>query len=169
MRKKYRVIFADLDGTLIEPIYGDKFPLGIWDMQLKFDVLAAIKVAAPETLCIVSNQGGIEKGYVDLLNFQIKLKYVGLCIEEFCGINASWRYCGSNNPNNYFRKPNIGLLQGFYEEYYDGLIGKEDMLMIGDASGKEGQFSDTDKSTAINYGIDYLDVQDFVNIYTDEL
>ena len=34
--------------------------------------------------------------------------------------------------------------------------------MIGDASGKEGQFSDSDKKTAENFGIDYLDVEDFV-------
>lgn len=34
--------------------------------------------------------------------------------------------------------------------------------MIGDASGKEGQFSNTDKKTAENFGIDYLDVDDFV-------
>ena len=35
--------------------------------------------------------------------------------------------------------------------------------MIGDASGKEGQFSDSDKKTAENFGIDYMDVDDFVN------
>jgi hypothetical protein len=37
-------------------------------------------------------------------------------------------------------------------------------LMIGDASGKEGQFSDSDKKTAENFGIDYMDVDDFVNM-----
>ena len=35
--------------------------------------------------------------------------------------------------------------------------------MIGDASGKEGQFSDSDKKTAENFGIDYMDVEDFIN------
>lgn len=38
-------------------------------------------------------------------------------------------------------------------------------LMIGDASGLEGQFSDSDKRTAENFGIDYLDVNEFVNLY----
>ena len=33
--------------------------------------------------------------------------------------------------------------------------------MIGDASGKKGQWSDTDKKTAENFGIDYMDVDDF--------
>ena len=42
--KKYDVIFADLDGTLIETISGDTFPKGIWDMKLRFDViLCAVK------------------------------------------------------------------------------------------------------------------------------
>ena len=34
--------------------------------------------------------------------------------------------------------------------------------MIGGASGKEGQFSDGDKKTAENFGIDYMDVDDFI-------
>lgn len=41
-------------------------------------------------------------------------------------------------------------------------VEKKDCLMIGDASGKEGQFSDSDLQTAKNFGIDYLDVKDFV-------
>ena len=40
--------------------------------------------------------------------------------------------------------------------------------MIGDASGKEGQFSDSDKKTAENFGIDYMDVEDFVNANLDD-
>ena len=34
--------------------------------------------------------------------------------------------------------------------------------MIGDAFGKEGQYSDSDKKTAENFGIDYMDVGDFI-------
>ena len=41
--KEYKVIFADLDGTLIETISGETFPKGIWDMRIKFDALDAIK------------------------------------------------------------------------------------------------------------------------------
>ena len=44
----------------------------------------------------------------------------------------------------------------------------EDCLMIGDASGKEGQWSDTDKKTAENFGCDYLDVDDFVKLVNKE-
>ena len=66
--KEYKVIFADLDGTLIETISGETFPKGIWDMRIKFDVLDAIKKIKPKCLLIVTNQGGIEKGFVNRRN-----------------------------------------------------------------------------------------------------
>lgn len=40
--KKYKVLFCDLDDTLIETLSGKTFPKGIWDMKIKFDVLDAI-------------------------------------------------------------------------------------------------------------------------------
>lgn len=40
---------------------------------------------------------------------------------------------------------------------------KSKSLMIGDAFGKDGQFSDSDRLTAENFGIDYIDVNDFVS------
>lgn len=61
--KKYEVIFSDLDGTLIDTISGETFPKGIWDMKIKFDVLDKIKEIKPKCLLIVTNQGGIEKGF----------------------------------------------------------------------------------------------------------
>ena len=73
-------------------------------------------------------------------------------------------YCGSNNKSDLYRKPNVGMLESLLEKYvgddFDYL--KSVSLMIGDASGKEGQFSDSDKKTAENFGIDYMDVDDFV-------
>ena len=41
--------------------------------------------------------------------------------------------------------------------------------MIREASGLEGQFSDSDKKTAENFGIDYMDVSEFVNVYGKEV
>lgn len=164
--KNYQIIFADLDGTLIDTISGETFPKGIWDMKLRFDVLDAIKKLNPEYILIVSNQGGIESGFVDRHDFKIKSEYITRAIREYCGCECRTMYCETNDKSDLCRKPNAGMLENLLERYvgddFDYI--KQKSLMIGDASGKEGQFSDSDKKTAENFGIDYIDVNDFVNI-----
>ena len=71
----YKILFADLDGTLITTASGKTFPEGIWDMKLRFDTLEAIKKLAPKRVFIVSNQGGIEKGYSTDYLFTTKIHY----------------------------------------------------------------------------------------------
>ena len=165
--KKYKVLFADLDGTLIETASGKTFPEGMWDMKIKFDVLDAIKKLAPDCVFIVSNQGGVEKGFVDEFSISCKCLYISRVVKEYCNIGCVVRakQCISNNKTDKYRKPNTGMLESFFDEYMDKFdFDKDDALMIGDASGLEGQFSDSDKKTAENFGIDYLDVEDFVGM-----
>ena len=163
--KKYNVIFSDLDGTLIKTISGETFPKGIWDMQIRFEVLDKIKEVKPEYLLIVSNQGGIESGFMDNYDFRTKLEYITRAISEYCDCECYAMYCETNDKSDPYRKPNVGMLERLLERYvgddFDYI--KSVSLMIGDASGKEGQFSDSDKKTAENFGIDYMDVEDFVN------
>ena len=163
--KNKKVIFCDLDGTLIETISGETFPKGIWDMKLRFDVLDAIKELNPDYILVVSNQGGIESGFVSADDFQVKSEYIGRAIREYCGCKCYCEYCKTNDKSDVYRKPNIGMLNHLTERYVgdDFEHIKSVSLMIGDASGKEGQFSDSDKKTAENFGIDYMDVDDFVN------
>lgn len=164
--KNKKVIFCDLDGTLIETISGETFPKGIWDMRIKLDVLDAIKKLNPEYILIVSNQGGIENGFVDAQKFSIKLFYIVELINEYCGCECYAMYCDTNNKSDPHRKPNTKMLETLLEDYVGDDVEyiKQKSLMIGDASGKEGQFSDSDKKTAENFGIDYMDVDDFVKI-----
>ena len=163
--KKYNVIFSDLDGTLIKTISGETFPKGIWDMQIRFDVLDKIKEIKPTYLLIVSNQGGIEKGFISQSHFSIKLDYICASIREYCNCPCYAMYCETNDKSDPYRKPNVGMLERLLERFvgddFDYI--KSVSLMIGDASGKEGQFSDSDKKTAENFSIDYMDVEDFVN------
>ena len=163
--KLKKIIFCDLDGTLIETISGETFPKGIWDMHIKFEVLDAIKKLNPEYILIVSNQGGIESGFVNAHNFRAKSEYITRAIREYCGCECYAMYCETNDKLDQYRKPNVGMLESLLERYvgddFDHI--KQKSLMIGDASGKEGQFSDSDKKTAENFGIDYMDVSDFVN------
>ena len=159
--KKYDIIFSDLDRTLIKTISREIFPKGIWDMYFKFSILAKIKELKPSFLFIVSNQGGIEKGFVNEFNFCVKLGFIVHSIEEYCGIAVDYYYCSSNDKDDKNRKPNYGMLESALTDY-DIKYDKSEMLMIGDASGKPGQLSDSDKKTAENFGIDYLDVEDFL-------
>ena len=164
--KEYEVIFADLDGTLIDTISGETFPKGIWDMQIRFEVLDKIKEIKPKYLLIVSNQGGIESGFVDAINFRAKSEYITRAICEYCGCECYGMYCETNDKSDLYRKPNTGMLHSLLEKYigddFDHI--KQKSLMIGDSSGKDGQFSDSDKKTAENFGIDYMDVEDFINM-----
>ena len=163
--KKYDILFCDLDGTLIETISGETFPKGIWDMKLRFDVLDTIKKLNPEYILIVSNQGGIESGFVDGHDFRRKSEYITRAIRGYCGCECYAMYCETNDKLDPYRKPNTTMLEELLETYvgddFDCI--KQKSLMIGDASGKEGQFSDSDKKTAENFGIDYMDVDDFIN------
>ena len=164
--KNKKILFCDLDGTLIETISGATFPKGIWDMKFRFDVLDAIKKQNPEYVLIVSNQGGIESGFVDAQKFQTKLSYIIKAIDEYCDCECYAIYCATNNELDPYRKPNTKMLKTLLEDSVGDDVDyiKQESLMIGDASGKEGQFSDSDKKTAENFGIDYMDVDDFVKI-----
>lgn len=160
--KDYKILFADLDGTLIDTISGETFPKGIWDMKLRFDVLDKIKELKPEYVFIVTNQGGIEKGFVDEIRFEAKIEYIENAIYEYCGCHCHCAFCSTNDKDDPYRKPNTGMLEDSFLYHIEMDDAKAKTLMIGDASGKEGQFSDTDKKTAENFGIAYMDVEDFV-------
>ena len=55
-----KIVFIDLDGTLIKTKSGSKFPKGVWDMDLNLKVFEQLKKMQPSAIFIVSNQGGIQ-------------------------------------------------------------------------------------------------------------
>ena len=156
-KRKLQILFTDLDGTLTETISGEDFPKGIWDMKLKFEVLDKIKELNPEIICIVSNQGGIGKGFVNPEHFKIKMNYVAMSIMEYTRITVLYDYIPDDKDKN--RKPSPYMLNKF--SHLLNII-PDDCMMIGDASGKEGDFSDSDKKAAENFGCKYMDVNDFI-------
>ena len=117
------------------------------------------------TLCIVSNQGGI-KDAIDKRLFKFKINaIIGICqdyldyrIMHFSFVDAL--YCCSMDKDNPYRKPNTGMLEQLYNQYK--VNSKDECIMIGDASGKIGDFSDSDKRCASRFFIDYVDVRDFL-------
>lgn len=176
-----RVIFIDLDGTLIEPASGDTFPRNLLDFKIKDDVVQKLEDWSlnaciypnhkqPKFLFIVTNQGGIDLGYMTQEGFEAKIKLIVQYLKEKLHYSSiiDYAYCTSNEKECPSRKPNSGMLQDLVAKYFYWIegISSEEMLMVGDASGKTGQFSNSDKKTAENFdeNMDYLDVEDFVNL-----
>lgn len=168
-----RVFFFDLDGTLIETASSETFPLGVWDMRIRTDVLDRLKKIAKSgaygiTVIIVTNQGGIETGYVRNDRFVAKMDYIVACIKDYVGDDrmvVKYEYCTSNDKECRCRKPNTGMFDKSVWRLPKECADKDLMVMIGDASGKPGDFSDSDRMFAMNAGIDYMDVDDFIEAH----
>lgn len=164
-----KVLFIDLDGTLIKTISGKTFPEDISDFRIQLPVLDKIIEKLPnlKRFFIVTNQGGL-KSDDDKGNFRAKLYAIENICESYLGNNlnnfygSDWMYCSSMDKADPRRKPNTGMLENFYK--YACVKNKAECIMIGDASGKPGDFSDSDKKCAENFGIDYIDVRDFLEL-----
>lgn len=145
------------------------------DKELLGAMGRAIKNYAPDDILIISNQGGIEKGFVDKEMFEYKFDYISSALEDYTNISVYNFYCDNNDKDNINRKPNTGMIDQYmdYIKFINDNVDEENkiiydtIMMIGDASGKEGQFSDSDKKTAENFGCEYMDVDDFVYKYNN--
>lgn len=168
-----RILFADLDGTLIQTASGKTFAEDCTDFRIRKDVLDKIKtMTGLEYLAIVTNQGGVPQ-FISQHDVEVKIKGIVEFIRSYYaqsafnpeedGLKISAEYCASMEKDHPCRKPNTGMLENFFKYWGNDATEKSVMLMIGDASGKPGQFSDSDKKCAENFGIDYLDVEDFLN------
>ncbi len=158
-----RILLADLDGTLIKTASGKTFAEDVTDFRIRKDVLDKIKgIKSLEAIIIVRNQGGIPD-FVDESDFRVKIYTISTFMQRYCHKLTTYGYCTSKDSVD-LRKPNTGMLEeALKQRPFEGFFfAKSEMLMIGDASGKPGQFSDSDKKCAENFGIDYLDVEDFL-------
>ena len=158
-----KALFADLDGTLIKTRSGKDFGVDKNDWIIPPYVIRAIRKYAPNYLFIVTNQGGIANGFVKEEDFIEKIDNIIVEFRKFLPtIQYDYKYCASNDKEDIMRKPNPGMVDDFIDQYK---FDREDCLMIGDASGKEGDFSDSDKKCAENAEIHYMDILDFIKTY----
>lgn len=161
-----RVLLCDLDGTLIVTRSGKVFPEDEFDWKFKDGIKEAIQNYGPKFIFIITNQGGIEKGYVNELLFRRKLLCIKTAISTWGSFVVEAVYCKSNDSNCPDRKPNTGMVDCFRHGCDMGWdFSNHQALMIGDASGLPGQFSDTDAQCAKNAGIRYMDVDEFISKY----
>ena len=128
-----KMLFIDLDGTLIKTISGKTFPEDITDFRIQLSVLNKIVEKLPNLNNRFANSVGSDA-----------------------------QYCPSIDKTDLYRKPNTAMLESLFTQW--DVKSKEECIMIGDASGKPGDFSDSDKKCAENFGIDYIDVRDFLEL-----
>lgn len=177
--KNKRILLFDFDGTLIETASGNTFATDLTDMKIKMDVvnkaLDLMQENGVKVFAIVSNQGGVEAGFVSGADIEAKIEYVLRSVHDLAvkrgirGVLYEKRLCYSNDEQNPMRKPNTGMIDDILMKCKDTVMRgmnfsqlKGCSLMVGDASGLPGQFSDSDKVCAENAGIEYMDVITFV-------
>ena len=160
-----KVVFVDLDSTIIETRSGKTFPTCVLDFKPIWKVWKYIKqlnLTPDDYVFIVTNQGGIdfEDAYRKYL-FTSKIACICAALNEYLDLIVDYRVCFKNDPDEALRrKPSPGMLSELINDYGLGDVPKSSILMIGDASGKPGDFSDSDLMAAVNFGIKYLDVDD---------
>jgi len=149
-------VFTDLDGTLIETRSGRKFPLHSEDWKFIDSTLAALKYYADKgyKICIVTNQGGIEQGYLTEKVFLRKINTVCAGLEKLLSLpsnTVSYAYC--TEMESYHRKPNPGMA---YDLALELCLDLKSCVMFGDR--------DSDQMFATNAGMrKYLSITEILD------
>lgn len=81
-----KALFLDLDGTIIETKSGETFPKDINDWKFKKGILNKIKEYVEDNyrIIIVTNQDGIDEGYITPTEISYKLSSITKQIEFYC-------------------------------------------------------------------------------------
>ena len=83
-----RALFLDLDHTLIKPSSGNVFPETLDDWEFIPEVIEFAKrlKSYGYYLVIVTNQGGIESGYITEKEFHYKARVITDKLDSFFGL-----------------------------------------------------------------------------------
>lgn len=92
---KKKVLFTDLDGTLIRTVSGKTFPEDITDFRLRKDVVDAInRLPNINLIAVVTNQGGIPQ-YVSQTDFEAKINAICFFLQGITHRFTVYEYCAS--------------------------------------------------------------------------
>lgn len=152
-----RALFLDLDGTVIRTRSGDKFPRNYGDWEFIPGILTKIRHYYQDgyAIVLISNQGGIEQGYITTEGFQEKIEEVKKGISDHIEGSVSYVFCPFINDANYYRKPNPGMI---YQIALQLELSLRHSVLIGSTANVDGKL-------ARNSGIGiYIDIKEFVTV-----
>lgn len=115
-----KAVFIDLDNTLITTKSGKKFPIHSEDWKFIPETLDAIQYYNKNgyRVIILSNQPGIEEGYVIENAFISKVEKICKVLEKelkFPPQSISYSYCPKID--NFHRMPNTGMIHELALDY----------------------------------------------------
>jgi len=166
-----KVAAFDMDGTLILPKSGAKFPKNAMDWKWKFANVPTILTklhASGYKIVIFSNQKNVKEERLDDVVTKIGdlSKNVGVPIEAFIA-----------TADDDGRKPKTGMWTLFLSN--NGAFSKKTLLLdvffVGDAAGRQGlgkgkaDFSDSDRIFAQNISIQYWNETEFFNTHANRI
>ena len=136
----------DLDNTLIKS--QGTFPKGINDISLMFPNVIK-KLNSNKGIVIMTNQYGLKKGKsLSRDDWLMRLKFLTSQLKVPFMIFISLE-------KDQYRKPETGMFELFIEKYNSG-INPEKKTYIGDALGRETDFSSSDLKFALNCGVNIV-------------
>lgn len=151
-----KALLCDLDGTLITTRSGREFPLHSEDWKFIDSTLECIRHFHKRgyIICIVTNQGGIELGYLTKTSFINKIDSICTKMEKMLKIEeGSIKYMFCPNMVDFNRKPLPGMA---YELAIQHELDLRNSVMLGDMK--------TDNEFARNAGcIRYININEIEN------
>ncbi|KAF8474989.1 polynucleotide kinase 3 phosphatase-domain-containing protein [Kalaharituber pfeilii] len=156
-----RIASFDLDSTLIKTISGRIFAKSEsdwtwWDSAVPKKLKELYSQGY--NVIIFTNQGGInvEKPAGKLDKFKLKVAAI------FETLDIPVTLYGATE-NDQYRKPKTGMWDELIDEYDLDVHGvdKAESFLVGDAAGRDGDFSATDKHFANNVGIKFYTPEEF--------
>ena len=166
---KKKIAAFDLDWTIIRPKYNKKFPTNKNDwVFINNKIRKKINKLLKDDYYVVifSNQGGILYKKQNVEDIIYKFNYIIKKIKYKTNQLKNVSYVISYKYNKY-RKPNISMFSLYLSKLK---ITKDDIdynksFYCGDASGREKDFSNTDKQFALNIKFKFHTPEEFLDIY----
>ncbi|GAA5975452.1 hypothetical protein JCM10908_005167 [Rhodotorula pacifica] len=150
-----KVAAFDIDGTLIVPRDGRKFPKNETDWQwLNNKVVPKLRELhqAGFAIVLISNQAGNSSAQT---KFKNKMPLICRVLDIPVRVFAAWGY-------DEYRKSSTGMWDAFVRDFNGGVpVDYEQSFYVGDAAGRQGDHNDTDRKLAINCGLPFFTPEEF--------